>query len=112
MRRPPVDHIPRPPGRMKEVAYPGIRPTPSRMSVVLSDERRAEIAAILPARPARPRAGPRQVGLPDGSRRRTPGLRREEVAALAGVSAEWYRWLEQARDVRASAGGVLRSGRD
>ena len=76
------------------------------MSVVLSDERRAEIAAILRARRARLRPG--QVGLPDGSRRRTPGLRREEVAALAGVSAEWYRWLEQARDVRASADALRR----
>jgi transcriptional regulator with XRE-family HTH domain len=76
------------------------------MSVLLSDERRAEIAAILRARRARLRPG--QVGLPDGSRRRTPGLRREEVAALAGVSAEWYRWLEQARDVRASADALRR----
>lgn len=76
------------------------------MSVVLSDERRAEIAAILRTRRARLRPG--QVGLPSGSRRRTPGLRREEVAALAGVSAEWYRWLEQARDVRASADALRR----
>jgi transcriptional regulator with XRE-family HTH domain len=42
------------------------------------------------------------VGLPAGGRRRTPGLRREEVAALAGVGATWYTWLEQGRDVRAS----------
>jgi transcriptional regulator with XRE-family HTH domain len=42
------------------------------------------------------------VGLPDGGRRRTPGLRREEVALLAGVGATWYTWLEQGRDVRAS----------
>jgi transcriptional regulator with XRE-family HTH domain len=42
------------------------------------------------------------VGLPVGGRRRTPGLRREEVAQLAGVGATWYTWLEQGRDVRAS----------
>jgi transcriptional regulator with XRE-family HTH domain len=42
------------------------------------------------------------VGLPNGGRRRTPGLRREEVAALAGVGTTWYTWLEQGRDVRAS----------
>jgi transcriptional regulator with XRE-family HTH domain len=42
------------------------------------------------------------VGLPSGGRRRTPGLRREEVAQLAGVGATWYTWLEQGRDVRAS----------
>src|ERR1700760_2362817 len=36
------------------------------------------------------------------ARRRTPGLRRDDVAALAGLSATWYTWLEQGRDVRAS----------
>jgi len=43
------------------------------------------------------------VGLPDSSRRRTPGLRREDVAALAGVSVTWYTWLEQGRDIRVSS---------
>ncbi len=66
--------------------------------------RRTELAAFLRAR----RAGlrPADVGLPDGSasgRRRTPGLRREEVAQLAGVSVTWYTWLEQGRDILASA---------
>ena len=66
--------------------------------------RRTELAAFLRAR----RAGlrPADVGLPDGSasgRRRTPGLRREEVAQLAGVSPTWYTWLEQGRDIPASA---------
>jgi len=46
---------------------------------------------------------PSDVGLPDGFRRRTPGLRREEVALLAGVGATWYTWLEQGRDVQPSA---------
>jgi transcriptional regulator with XRE-family HTH domain len=44
------------------------------------------------------------VGLPDdgGARRRTPGLRREELAALAGVGVSWYTWLEQGRDINPS----------
>jgi transcriptional regulator with XRE-family HTH domain len=49
---------------------------------------------------------PGAVGLPDGMRRRTPGLRREEVAQIAGVSTTWYTWLEQGRDIRMS-GQVL-----
>lgn len=46
---------------------------------------------------------PESIGLAPGSRRRTPGLRREEVAQLAGVSTTWYTWLEQGRDIRTSA---------
>ncbi|UUZ93784.1 helix-turn-helix domain-containing protein [Paenibacillus sp. P25] len=46
---------------------------------------------------------PESVGLPSGTRRRTPGLRREEVAQLAGVSPTWYTWLEQGRDIKVSA---------
>ena len=53
-------------------------------------------------RSRRERLTPADVGLPDGFRRRTPGLRREEVALLAGVGATWYTWLEQGRDVRPS----------
>src|SRR5687767_7014497 len=79
---------------------------PSRADRVLSDDRRHEIATFLRTR--RARLAPEQVGLPRGSRRRTPGLRREEVAALAGVSTEWYKWLEQARDVRASEDALRR----
>lgn len=45
---------------------------------------------------------PQTVGLPAGTRRRTPGLRREEVAQLAGVSPTWYTWLEQGRDIKVS----------
>jgi transcriptional regulator with XRE-family HTH domain len=56
----------------------------------------------------RERLTPTQVGLPDGERRRTPGLRREEVAQLAGVGNTWYTWLEQGRDVNASAEALLR----
>ncbi len=63
--------------------------------------RRAELGGFLKAR----RAGlrPADVGLPPGPRRRTPGLRREEVALLAGVGVSWYTWLEQGRPINASA---------
>lgn len=46
---------------------------------------------------------PESIGLPARSRRRTPGLRREEVAQLAGVSTTWYTWLEQGRDIKVSS---------
>lgn len=50
----------------------------------------------------RARIKPADIGLPDAARRRTPGLRREDVAAVAGVSVTWYTWLEQGRDIRVS----------
>ncbi|MFI6639796.1 helix-turn-helix transcriptional regulator [Streptomyces sp. NPDC050504] len=51
----------------------------------------------------RARISPADAGLPDGgARRRTPGLRREEVAVLAGVGVSWYQWLEQGRDITVS----------
>ncbi|MFD9888606.1 helix-turn-helix transcriptional regulator [Amycolatopsis sp. NPDC059027] len=62
--------------------------------------RRNELAAFLRSR--RERITPEQVGLPTAGRRRTPGLRREEVAQLAGVGVTWYTWLEQGRDINAS----------
>ena len=45
---------------------------------------------------------PKSVGLPGGRRRRTPGLRREEVAELAGIGVDWYVRLEQGRPVSPS----------
>ncbi|WP_420637700.1 helix-turn-helix transcriptional regulator [Candidatus Poriferisocius sp.] len=45
---------------------------------------------------------PDDFGLAHSGRRRTPGLRREEVAVLVGVSTSWYTWLEQSRDVTPS----------
>jgi transcriptional regulator with XRE-family HTH domain len=57
---------------------------------------------------------PEVAGLAPGPRRRTPGLRREEVAQLAGVGVTWYTWLEQGRPINASpqvldaVAGVLR----
>ena len=62
--------------------------------------RRAELAGFLRAR--RERVTPQEVGLPPGPRRRTPGLRREELALLAGVGVTWYTWLEQGRPINAS----------
>lgn len=62
---------------------------------------RPDLAAFLLAH--RQRLTPAEVGLPSSGRRRTPGLRREEVAALAGVGLTWYTWLEQGRDIGVSA---------
>jgi transcriptional regulator with XRE-family HTH domain len=62
---------------------------------------RDELGSFLRAR--RDALTPADVGLPDGRGRRTPGLRREEVALLAGVSVTWYTWLEQGRRINASA---------
>ena len=64
------------------------------------EQARAEFADLLRSR--RGRLTPADVGLPAGARRRTPGLRREEVAQLAGVSTTYYTFLEQGRDVRPS----------
>lgn len=63
-------------------------------------EQRRELAEFLRAR--RARIGPADVGLVPGARRRTPGLRREEVAQLAGIGVTWYTWLEQGRPIRVS----------
>ncbi|MEU8465767.1 helix-turn-helix domain-containing protein [Streptomyces sp. NPDC029003] len=65
-----------------------------------SDVRRHELAEFLRSR--RERITPEQVGLVRGRRRRTPGLRREEVAQLSAVGVTWYTWLEQAREIRVS----------
>jgi transcriptional regulator with XRE-family HTH domain len=76
------------------------RDRPHDAGTANGDRRRAELADFL--RTKRASLQPEDVGLPDGGRRRTPGLRREEVALLAGVGTTWYTWLEQGRDVRAS----------
>src|SRR5262245_24667076 len=65
-----------------------------------TERRRARLRDFLRAR--RARLSPADVGMPDAGRRRTPGLRREEVAVLAGVGASWYTWLEQGRDINVS----------
>jgi transcriptional regulator with XRE-family HTH domain len=61
---------------------------------------RTELSSFLRARRAAVSA--LAAGLRETGRRRTPGLRREEVAALAGVSITWYTWLEQGRDIKCS----------
>jgi transcriptional regulator with XRE-family HTH domain len=53
-------------------------------------------------RSRRARLSPADVGLAEGARRRTPGLRREEVAQLSGIGVTWYTWLEQGRPINAS----------
>lgn len=53
-------------------------------------------------RSCRARIKPADLGLPVPQRKRTDGLRREDVAALSGVSVSWYTWLEQGRDMRVS----------
>jgi transcriptional regulator with XRE-family HTH domain len=72
----------------------GLAPPPS-------EARRSELADFL--RDRRARVSPDSVGIADNGRRRTPGLRREEVAQLAGVGLSWYTWLEQGRDIKPSA---------
>ncbi|CAM3578331.1 helix-turn-helix transcriptional regulator [Paenibacillus lupini] len=62
--------------------------------------RLAALSSFLKAQ--RAKLSPEDAGLPPGIRRRTPGLRREEVAVLAGVSTTWYTWLEQGRDIQVS----------
>ena len=70
----------------------------------MSSGNRSQLADFLRSR--RARLTPADVGLPGDSepgRRRTPGLRREEVAELSGVGVTWYTWLEQGRNIPASS---------
>jgi transcriptional regulator with XRE-family HTH domain len=73
---------------------------PNGLAALPDAIRRRELAAFLRSR--RERLTPHEVGIPITGRRRTPGLRREEVAQLAGVGVTWYTWLEQGRDIRPS----------
>ena len=76
----------------------------------LSRENTAERRRLLGEfiRSRRERTTPDMVGMPPGLRRRTPGLRREEVALLSGIGITWYTWLEQGRPINVS-GQVLQS---
>lgn len=65
------------------------------------DIRRHNLGDFL--RSARARISPSEHGFPSGLRRRTPGLRREELAMLCGISTTWYTWIEQGRPVNVSA---------
>ena len=69
-----------------------------------ADKTRRELGDFLRTR--RGRLTPESVGLPHRRRRRTPGLRREEVAELAGIGVDWYTRLEQGRPVRPSAATI------
>ncbi len=64
------------------------------------NEQRGDLANFLRTR--RARLSPTDVGLPHTARRKTAGLRREEVALLAGVGVTWYTWLEQGREINVS----------
>ncbi|WP_159888165.1 helix-turn-helix transcriptional regulator [Paenibacillus puerhi] len=64
-------------------------------------DRYEELARFLRSR--RERMTPRQAGLPESGRRRTPGLRRSEVALLADIGLDWYTYLEQGRHINVSA---------
>src|SRR5438552_11503706 len=66
----------------------------------MADPRRVEFGDFLRSR--REKLSPKVVGLPAGIRRRTAGLRREEVAQLAGIGVDWYIRLEQGRTVSPS----------
>ncbi len=68
--------------------------------MVSSESRRRELGDLLRSR--RGQLSASDLGLPEGARRRSAGLRREEVAALSGVSVTWYTWLEQGRDTHPS----------
>ena len=66
----------------------------------MENKRNKELGDFIKTR--RAKISPGQAGLPEGTRRRTPGLRREEVAALAGIGVTWYTWLEQGRSIQVS----------
>ena len=76
------------------------RKFPEKQISMLVPSRRRALGDFLRSR--RNRLTPAEVGIAPGGRRRAPGLRREEIAQLAGVSVTWYTWLEQGRDITAS----------
>ncbi|MGW4647585.1 helix-turn-helix transcriptional regulator [Kitasatospora sp. NPDC004289] len=72
----------------------------SGMTGVGQQRRLQELGQFLRGR--RARLSPDELGFAPSSRRRTPGLRREEVAVRAGVGTSWYTWVEQGRDINVS----------
>jgi transcriptional regulator with XRE-family HTH domain len=76
------------------------------MMPVNPPDQRRELGEFVRAQ--RERLTPAALGLPAGARRRTPGLRREEVAQLCGLSVTWYTWLEQGRDMSLSPTALAR----
>jgi transcriptional regulator with XRE-family HTH domain len=84
----------------REISQPVSRkapPTTRKRLRSVVDRQRAEFL-----RTCRARIDPEELGLPRSRIKRTEGLRREDVASLSGVSACWYAWLEQGRDMRVS----------
>lgn len=77
-----------------------ITPGEAAAPTARQDDSRKQLGAFLRAR--RESLDPQRLGLPRSGRRRTPGLRREEVAMLADVGVTWYTWLEQGREVNPS----------
>jgi transcriptional regulator with XRE-family HTH domain len=84
------------PGGPRRAPRAGVLPVRRRLRSPLDNQRSAFL------RRCRARIKPADVGLPQAQRTRTEGLRREDVAALSGVSASWYTWLEQGRKMRVS----------
>ena len=85
----------------------GIYPGMNSATMASLTEQRRHLGDFL--RMHRERLTPAEAGLLGGStRRRTPGLRREEVAFLSGLSPTWYTWLEQGRDVSVSPQALAR----
>ena len=76
------------------------------MAATRSFEQRREFGDFVRAH--REKVTPAAIGLPPGTRRRTPGLRREELAQLCGLSTTWFTWIEQGRDVSVSPGALAR----
>src|SRR5271166_4946470 len=91
----------------KTTCYPSIGSATVIPSIMNTS--RDELAKFLRAR--RAALQPEMFGFSSGKRRRTPGLRREEVASLALVGVTWYTWLEQGRDIRVSAGVLDRTAK-
>jgi transcriptional regulator with XRE-family HTH domain len=97
------DHLPIPPDDNCENALSDPRilgPTIAQPKQKVRHDRLIEVAAFL--RACRSRINPNSIGIAVGPRRRTSGLRRDEVAQRAGVSADWYTRIEQGRDVNPS----------
>jgi transcriptional regulator with XRE-family HTH domain len=93
----------------KAGSSPGTPSASLRAGAMDPKARRAELKAFLRAR--RALLSPESVGLPRGPRRLTPGLRREEVASIAGVGVTWYTWLEQGREINVSDDTLWRVSR-
>ncbi|GHJ42725.1 DNA-binding protein [Catellatospora sp. TT07R-123] len=71
------------------------------MNQSADEQRRRALGEFIRSR--RERTTPEMVGMPPSLRRRTPGLRREEIAMLSGIGVTWYTWLEQGRSINVSA---------